>query len=405
MRRFQSAVRLLTVVYLVFALAVAAAAEQGPHQLRIVWRDAPATSAVISWSTTEPGESHTVHYDTQPHNGKIAEYPNKVTEHASGPYSRDGDAEDAKKFYHHVTLTGLKPSTTYHFIAATDGRPSRELSFVTAPADDRPFSILFGGDSRSDHDARQQVNEMIAELVEADPSIIALAHGGDFIVNGAVWEQWDAWLTQHEQTFTKDGRVLPIIPTRGNHDRGDLFNQVFAFPGEGGDKNYYVTQLGEKAALVTLNTETSTAGDQKKWLAGQLESLRPKNRWLLAQYHKPAFPAVKRPSSALRDFVPLFEEHNVDLACEADGHNIKRTPPIRDGKADPSGVVYIGEGGLGVRQRKPDTDRWYLQKPGVAGAAHHVMKLNLKPEALEYQTILLEERKVFDSYTLKPRNN
>ena len=80
----------------------------------------------------------------------------------------------------------------------------------------------------------------------------------------------------------------------------------------------------------------------------------------------------------------------MDLVVESDGHVIKRTVPIRNEKEDPTGIVYVGEGGLGVPQRKPKTDRWYLQKPGMSGAGHHVMRVSFSKEKLDYEVVLLD---------------
>ena len=241
---------------------------------------------------------------------------------------------------------------------------------------------------------RRQDNTMMAELVAAShensnpaDDLLAFAHGGDYIVSGTNLEQWSVWLSDHELTTGKDGRMLPVIPARGNHDKGKIFNEVFGFPDD--DLNYYAINIGPEVRFVTLNTETSTAGDQAKWLDGELEHSRPNYRWLLAQYHRPAFPAVKEPSTALQSWVPLFEKYNVDLVCESDGHNIKRTVPIRGGKADESGVVYIGEGGLGVPQRTPKTDRWFLESPGMADQGHHVFVLTFEEDKLKGKCILL----------------
>lgn len=374
-----------------------------PEQLRVIWKESPATTAIVSWSTTSRGAKHVVHYDTQSRKGKSDQYSAKVDQHTTGPYDNNPKAEKAEKYYHHLKLENLKPSTTYYFVVESDDHVSKEHYFVTAPTDDREFSVLFGGDSRSDAKTRVRINKMIAQMVADDPQIMALVHGGDYIVSGKSWSQWNLWMTNHTATITPSGRVLPIIAARGNHDKGDMFNQVFASPGQGENTNYYTTQLGAKVALVTLKTETSTAGTQKQWLDKQLKELRPKNRWLLTQYHRPAWPAVKRPSSAKKDWVPLFEKYNVDLACEADGHNIKRTPPIRNEKQDETGVTYIGEGGMGVGQRKPDMSRWYLKTPGIAHHAHHMMKLTFTAKGLHYQTILLKDQEVYDKLTLKPR--
>ena len=111
---------------------------------------------------------------------------------------------------------------------------------------------------------------------------------------------------------------------------------------------------------------------------------------------------MKAPGSALQSWVPSFEKYDVDLVCEADGHNIKRTLPIRGNVEDATGVVYIGEGGLGVAQRKPKVDRWYLQPPGMADSARHIFILTLKSKELKTKCLRLDQT-IADEFTLKPR--
>ncbi len=364
-----------------------------PAQWRLVWTTDPATSATLCWSTASAGIEHRVLLQED-----ASEEVTPVTAQRNGRYS----AKSPELFYHHARLTNLQPATKYRVVLESDGQRSSEFSFVTAPSDDVPISFLFGADSRSGHDARREVNAMMARMLEESYAsgrvpISALAHGGDFIVDGRDLDQWSRWMSDHELTVTTSGRLLPIIPTRGNHDHGKLFNEIFAFPPE--DKNYYSTDLGPEVRLITLNTETSVAGDQRAWLSAELAASRSAYRWLLVQYHRPAFPAVKQPWLNLSAWVPLFEEHNVDLVCEGDGHNIKRTVPIRDFKIDPTGIVYIGEGGLGVGQRAPKKDRWYLSSPDAnAGEGHHVQLLTFDKQQLSYRVVLLGG-KVHDEYT------
>lgn len=361
-----------------------------PAQWRLVWTTDPATTATISWSTSEPGKTHRVHFKSADGGEQGV-----VGSHRDGRFLEGAEPE---LYYHHVKLSDLTPSTKYTIVLESDGQKSASLYFLTAPDGDVPVKLLFGGDSRSSRDSRRQINQMMAELLAEQPDILALAHGGDYIVSGASLPQWSDWMSDHELTTAEDGRLLPIIPARGNHDRGPLFNRVFDFPED--DTNYYAMDLTPAVRLLTLNTEISTAGDQAKWLEEELRTSQAKHRWLLAQYHRPAYPAVKSPSSARQDWVPLFETYGLDVACEADGHNIKRTPPIREEKIDESGVVYIGEGGLGVGQRTPKIDeRWYLQAPGKSGKGHHVQLLTLSADEIHYQAILLG-REIFDDAVL-----
>lgn len=362
-----------------------------PRQWRVIWREDPAHEATISWNTRKAAKVNRLYYRT------ADEKPQVVAAQRNGKY-----AGKPALYYHHVTMNDLKPATRYEIVMESDGQRSAVLFFWTAPATDVPLALVVGGDSRSDREARRQVNQLIAKKFRQYPRLIAFGHGGDFVGSGRSLEQWSHWMTDHELTTTDTGRLLPIVPVLGNHDEGPLFNQIFNFPRR--HKNYYVTQLSSHVCLITLNSNMATAGVQATWLKRQLATLRPQYRWLIVQYHRPAFPAVKDPGTALRDWVPLFEQYHVDLVCEFDGHVIKRTMPIRGGKPDPTGVVYVGEGGLGVPQRTPKMDRWYLQAPGKAGSGHHVQLLGFGRKRLDYQAVLLDGS-VFDSHSLQPRQS
>ncbi|TWU48696.1 hypothetical protein Poly51_45970 [Rubripirellula tenax] len=380
------------------AFADAPLAGTAPAQWRVVWSDDPTTTATIAWSTKSAGRDHSVRFKA-----KDSDDGDATTLAESGRYT-GGSFE---LYYHHSKLTDLRPGTAYEIQMISDTESSPVFYFVTASDTDREFSILHGGDSRSDRDARRRVNTMISEMAEAsfdndDPAddIIAFAHGGDYVVSGTKMELWSVWMSDHELTTMTDGRLLPIIPARGNHDKGKPFNKVFGFPD--GDLNYYGISIGPKVRMVTLNSEISTAGDQATWLNEELSRSRANHRWLLAQYHRPVYPAVKEAGAGLKTWVPLFEKFDVDLVCEADGHNIKRTVPIRDGQLDQTGVVYIGEGGLGVPQRTPKTDRWFIQSPGMADQGHHVFVLTFGKDAMHGKCVL-EGGKIRDEFTRQPR--
>jgi MYXO-CTERM domain-containing protein len=267
---------------------------------------------------------------------------------------------------------------------------------------------MYGGDSRSDRKNRQNVNDFLREQFSADDAILALVHGGDYIESAVVWDQWVAWMEDWMRTTTRQGQLLPIVPGRGNHEfefgelseRTDTYNAVFGMPG-GDERDYWTTEFGAHTAFITLNTNTTLGGDQRAWLESQLIKYRDERRWILANYHRPAYPAVKSPGGAKTHWVPLFEKYNVDLVCESDGHVLKRTVPIRNDEKAEDGIVYVGEGGLGVKQRTPD-ERWYLEEPGMAMSAHHVQLLSFGPDELGYRALTLDGD-VVDQKTFEPR--
>lgn len=394
MRPALAAVGALGVVVLLHSAlhsSEASAADIDPTQLRVIWQQQPSTNSIVAWSTLVSGSDHEVYYDTEPHNGDLGAYRFKVGT------VRDGEYDDSNAWYHHAALEGLTPATTYYFLAVTDGSVSRELHFDTAPQDDREFRLLYGGDSRSDRSNRRRVNGLIREQVERDGRILAFAHGGDYIADGEQFDQWDGWLNDFEETITADGRILPIIPARGNHEAsGALYGQVLAFPGINGD-NYYTTQLSPQVSYIVLNSNSSLAGDQRDYLRDQLSARSADTRWLIPSYHRPAYPAVKSPGDALEHWVPLFEQFDVDMVCESDGHVLKRTKPMRDGEEADDGIVYVGEGGLGVDQRTPNGADYLA----MSDSAHHIQLLTFRPDRVVYEAITLDDG-LADTYTRTP---
>jgi acid phosphatase type 7 len=379
---------------------------------RVMWMHEPATKALVAWTTPTEGTSHVVHYDTQPRQGRLATYAHKVEALPSKKYTmQPADAATPEGWAQNALLENLSPATTYYFVVASDRAVSREFHFITAPSDERPIKLLYGGDSRrppslpEPHLNRRAINRLIASLVEEHPDLVGLAHGGDYC-SQAEWRFLSDWLSDHELTITKSGRILPIIPTRGNHEGRIGFEEVFFWP-ERATPYYYSTALSERAVLLTLNTNISKAGDQRDWLEAELTSQRERpDRWILVQYHVPAYPSVKpieNGSQQRQHWVPLFEQHNVNLVCEADDHMLKRTVPIYRDKHDPQrGIVYIGDGGLGVPQRVPDLTRWYLKSPGFATPAHHVHLIHFAEDELRVTAIGLDKQHL-DQFTVKSR--
>jgi hypothetical protein len=385
--------------------------KQKVAHVRIYWTEDPSSHAHISWTSMQKGEDHFVVYDTVSH---ANQHPRKYA--FRNDNSKDGKitmtAEDRisgvpEAYYHHVAVSGLKEHTKYYFRACSDSHCSDEYYLLTARSSGNNLKVLFGGDSRigtiqeedntpSKHQARKKMNRLIAKIVADNPDIMALIHGADYGMR-STWKYLYHWFNDHELTITPDGRILPLIISKGNHDHQIGFNENF-YLGDVSDRNadgyYYTTTFTNQIALITLNTETSMAGYQYQWLKKELKTLRSSNTWLLVQYHKPAYPAVK--SFDREDFervrkywVPLFEEHHIDLALESDGHALKYTIPIKENAPHPEGIIYIGEGGLGVPQRKTDNTRWYFQNGGHASSHHHVWLLEL--DALQMNAFAIGE--------------
>ncbi|MEX1136150.1 MAG: metallophosphoesterase family protein [Balneolales bacterium] len=393
-----------------------------PRHVRVIWTETPAEQAIISWTTMVTSSGNHIYYDTESHSGNLGEYAFSTPSDLHGPITmKDMDNTEGvpSAWYNHVRIDGLQPSTRYYFVVESEGNVSEEYYFITAPGDDQDFKLLSGGDSRlggdspryagrTPHVDRQNMNRLLVQLLEENPDILALAHGADWGTT-ADWRHLYWWFEDNELLKTSDNRLLPFIVARGNHDMQVGFQENFWLGGNL-EHYYYTTEIG-KTALLTLNTEISVAGDQLEWLEKELEAVTNGNsakRWVMAQYHRPAFPAVKdynRPDflRIRENWLPVFDKFSLDLALESDGHSLKRTIPIKNMKAAEDGTVYVGEGGLGVPQRNPDANRWFLEDPGYTESIHHVWLLDIDSGSLNLKAIGMDG-KLLDEYTVYPRD-
>ncbi len=263
---------------------------------------------------------------------------------------------------------------------------SRAYRFRTFPSLGEPVTLLAGGDSLDELGPRRRMNDFIREQVEADPAILAFLHGGDFVRHGERLDEWLDWLEDWDRTTTTDGRLLPIVPARGNHEAtGPLFDFVFGRPGTTAGA-WYERSIGPSLSVVTLDSNRPVQGEQLDWLRATLEASRAR-RWTIVQYHFELWPAIRPRQERAPDWIQAFEEFGVDLAIECNGHCVKRTVPILRGERDPEGLVYIGEGGLGAKQRTPEPERWWLQAPGFAANAAHVWKLRFAAESVDLEVL------------------
>ena len=374
-----------------------------PLHIRVLFKDNPANEAVISWTTTLQGSYNTLYYDTEPRHGDKSRYSNRSETIHTGQFSLRkytfGASEvDMESWYHHAYIDDLEPNTRYYLMVETDGRHSEEYYFHTAPDDDTPVALLIGGDSRvasersKPDNNRRKMNERMSILLEENPHILALAHTADY-TNRAYWSQFYWWLKDHhEKTTTNDNRLLPIIASRGNHDLDVGFEEAFWWPERETDF-YYASQINGEIAMIVLNTEISISGDQRVWLENTLRDIRPKNRYVTAMFHKPIYPSVRAYDGAegrRRAWAPLFDEHKVDLVAVGHDHALKRTVPILAEEPNPEGIVYIGDGGLGVPTREVDESRWYLQNPGMTESIFNVHLVEFSTEQIHIRAFGME---------------
>jgi hypothetical protein len=329
---------------------------------RLTLRDNPSHSIVIGWNQVS-GEDPVVYYDTVDHGAAWEHYA--FTERPG----RVVDFADMKNTF--VRLNDLASNTAYYFVIKDSEGVSDRYWFKTAPMDPSArFSLIAGGDSRSNPIPRRNANMLVSKLKPH-----AVLFGGDMTSRGTP-EQWQEWLDDWQLTISENGRMYPVIAARGNHEpTNEMVYNIFDVPSEG---IYYALTLGDGLIRsYTLNTEISIAGDQTEWFKNDLAE-NSDARWKIVQYHKPMRPHVSRKkegSAQYSEWAGLIHKEKVRLVIECDAHTVKSTWPIQPStgkksdegfvRNDKNGTVYVGEGCWGAPLRESDDPKSWTRDHGM----------------------------------------
>ena len=258
----------------------------------------------------------------------------------------------------------LKPNTRYTF--SVDKKP---FSFHTPNPE--AFRFAVAGDSEN--------NEMTKHLLK----LIAHQNPAFFIMGGDIAYpnthfffflpyKLIQWLETYSQTMIKDnGDLIPILGVIGNHDvkgeydktpkEAEVFYQLF-FPKM--QRSYYAFTIGS-AYFLMLDTGHTQKIDAKQleWLSSHLFNNTHFPTFIfqhVANYPSNRF--FNSRSTRLRKlWTPIFDKSNVTAVFEHHDHAMKRTYPIHNQKVHKKGIVYFGDGCLGVTPRRAK-NRWYIEK-------------------------------------------
>jgi hypothetical protein len=334
--------------------------EAGTRRYRLTWRDNPATNMTIGFELYEATSARVV-YDTQDHGRNVKAY--RLT---ANPARSVNHAGMQNVF---VRLGGLQPGTTYYFLVVDERGLSQRMSFETPPDNpSQPLSIIAGGDSRNNRQAALNGNRLVSKLL---PHFVLF--GGD-MTNTDTPAEWQAWFDDWQLTISQDGRMTPIVPARGNHERANasIYN-LFDVPHP--DVYYAFSFGGGLLRTYTLNSSFPPGGNQLDWLTNDL--FRAKATWKIAQYHhamRPHTASKPERDELITLWATQFTRYGVDLVVESDAHTVKQTWPIRPSRApgssegfirdDKRGTVYVGEGCWGAPLRANNDNKPWTRASG-----------------------------------------
>ncbi len=279
-----------------------------------------------------------------------------------------------------VKIEGLQANTDYFFRIEGD---SKQYKFKTMPANlNEGIRFVCAGDVYSSSllevgDKLELATRMHRVAASQNPLFVFL--GGDLAYAGDDLPLWIEWLKiWTANMLTSDGRMIPVLTAVGNHDFiGDIsensypdFTYAHLFSPVD-DKTYYVVDFLPEMSFFALDTDIvfSPDGVQRDWLKDQLIQ-RKRVKYKFAIYHVPAYPSYRdvmnsKSEQVRESFCPLFDQYGVSVAFENHDHTFKRTKPILNDRENPRGIIYVGDGAMGVNpDRNPVDDGipWFLEK-------------------------------------------
>jgi len=309
----------------------------------------------------------------------------------AGQASPAASGPAVEQYYLHAAAARLQPGRTYYYSVGHQGNDDPQASwtgtFTTAPSDRRPFTFTaFGDQGVSPRAARAHA------LIRAQHPAFHL-HAGDISYaesggNGLITDSydsrvWDSFFTQIEPAAAR----IPWQVAVGNHEMEAWYSADgygaqharFDFPGHAATSTpptYYSLRYGN-VGLVSLDANDVSneipanrgysGGAQTRWLADTLAALRgdPDVDFIVAYFHHCGYCTCTSHGSegGVREhWVPLFDQHGVDLVINGHNHIFERTDPLRGGSSGgpapagstirpaSQGTTYItaGSGGIGL---------------------------------------------------------
>lgn len=357
------------------------------------WTDDPETTQTIVWRTGLDTTRNQVQY-------MLAASANAGFSGAQGATASQSELYPGC-FHMEVTLQGLTPGASYVYRVGREGAWSEPASFTTASATDN-FSFIYMGDVQQGYENWGKMLQ-VAAAEKPGPKFVLM--GGD-LVNDSNSEQWQQFFF----AATPVSKQIPLMTAAGNHDDTPLFWKSFALPQNGPEgyeeKNYSFNYGNCHIVVLNSNDLSAPAGagyDKiRTWLRNDLNG--SDKQWKFIVFHYPPYPAAPDGHAAnlQENWVPLFEQGQVDAIFVGHQHVYMRTKPLRDNQAqaDGQGIVYI-MGNAGTKYNDAGPNYNYIAKELSGVSNYEVIKINGDAFNL---TAKDAGGQVIDSYTFKQQS-
>ncbi len=329
-----------------------AAADGTPEQIHLTWGNDPARSVVVSWAS--PGQAAAPRV-------RIGQRVIPAIERGHA----DGLSGEASWTYH-ALVDGLRPGGTYGYAVTADNDRNAadpfSATFRTAPQGRAAFRFTSFGDLAAPNARWASSSGQSAYAVGAVETFQPLFHllnsglaAGDPAAPAAQSQVWRTFGNNIQASAAN----RPWMPVPG--DNGVEYLARYSLPDNGLPEfagRWYEFRIGTVAFICLSGDDVADDGDrafaadpvapstswqlrgysggaQTRWLEATLAAARGDSSidWIVVGFHRCACssaPAGRESDLGIRrEWLPLFDRYEVDLALCGHGRGYERSFPVR----------------------------------------------------------------------------
>ncbi len=254
---------------------------------------------------------------------------------------------------HIITISGLNPATKYYYTigsATHTFQGDLKNNFITAPAVGTvmPVRVWAIGDFGNGTTHQLNVRNSYVNYAGSTPTNLWIWLGDDAYTKGLDTEFQDRVFAQYPEQF----KSMPLFPTMGNHDYGDIgylsaasqgnnfpYFNIFSLPqnGESGGvasntPKYYSYNYANIhfISIDTYGCPNAAGSAIRTWLANDLAANT--QRWTIVYMHHPPYTLGTHNSdtelelqNVRQNIAPLLESYKVDLVLAGHSHVNERS--------------------------------------------------------------------------------
>jgi hypothetical protein len=357
-----------------------------PDQIALSWSGDPKTSIDIQWRTSLAISDNTLTYWEKGSTDRI-----QVNSNVKELYDRLVYG-DSRVNHHHVGLKNLLPGTDYFYQIKSGNHTSDVFSFQTSNDEDE-FSFIWFGDTHN----QQDWGDLIQKADSKFPQTAFYSITGDMVDHGLYRNEWDDFFGYSGQVFSKK----PLMPIPGNHEnQDDLGNQLYYdlwslprnAPTNTPEESSY--SFVYKNTFFLMIDATQDVNLLTPWIEEQLK--RSNSEWTIVMLHFPPYNWQSAYPDIVEQWIPLFDQYQVDIVQSGHVHNYMRSKPMFAGNAVEDfskGTVYVYSVGTGynlfpIGEPEPyvlvqENSSYYYQRVEINGKRLQFFTYNSEGEVVD----------------------